>query len=389
MDIVTCVAPINIACVKYWGKRDEKLILPVNDSISITLSSKVLCAKTTVAISPDFKKCRIWLNGREENFATPRLLNCLNEIRERARKNGDEKCQGRYEWNVHICSENNFPTAAGLASSAAGYACLVFALSKLFGVTGDISEIARRGSGSACRSILGGFVRWHMGKEKDGTDSVATQVAPADHWKELRTLILVVDGRPKKTSSTSGMRDTVETSQLLKMRTEFCVPERVKQCIDAIKRKDFQSFAELTMKDSNQFHAVCLDTYPPVTYLSDASHAIIDLVHAFNDAFNEIKVAYTFDAGQNAFLFCLEKDAPLVLALIKHYFPPRDPSGYEYFRGEKIDTVELPLEVIQSLGSITPYPSGTLKGIIHSEIGEGPSVLSDTEHLLNENGLPK
>lgn len=124
-------------------------------------------------------------------------------VRERARKNGDEKCRAKYEWNVHVCSENNFPTAAGLASSAAGYACLVFALSKLFGVAGDISEIARRGSGSACRSIPGGYVRWHMGKEKDGTDSIASQIAPADHWKELRTLILVVSftGGPQPSRS--------------------------------------------------------------------------------------------------------------------------------------------------------------------------------------------
>lgn len=185
------------------------------------------------------------------------------------------------------------------------------------------------------------------------------------------------------------MRDTVETSQLLKMRTEFCVPERVKQCVEAIQSKDFQTFAELTMRDSNQFHAVCMDTYPPVTYLSDVSHAIIGLVHAFNDSFNEIKVAYTFDAGQNAFLFCLEKDVPLVMAMIKHYFPPREPSGYDYFRGDPIESVELPLEVIQSMGSVTPYPSGLLKGIIHSEVGEGPAVLTDGVHLLNENGLPK
>lgn len=95
-------------------------------------------------------------------------------------------------WHIHICSENNFPTAAGLASSAAGYACLAAALAKLYKIDGEISDIARSGSGSACRSIYGGFVRWHMGENPQGTDSIARQIAPANHWPEMRILVLVV-----------------------------------------------------------------------------------------------------------------------------------------------------------------------------------------------------
>lgn len=96
-------------------------------------------------------------------------------------------------WKVHICSNNNFPTAAGLASSAAGYACLTAALAKLYNFTGDISEIARTGSGSACRSVFGGFVRWYMGSDPTGVDSIAKQIAPASHWPEMRIIILVVN----------------------------------------------------------------------------------------------------------------------------------------------------------------------------------------------------
>jgi len=123
-------------------------------------------------------------------------------------------------WRVHICSENNFPTAAGLASSAAGYACLgnfqfyliethdkqqlwgvsvtfvfsckVYSLAQLYGIEGDISSIARTGSGSACRSIEGGFVQWISGNKVDGTDSVAQQIVDANHWPNMRVLILVV-----------------------------------------------------------------------------------------------------------------------------------------------------------------------------------------------------
>jgi diphosphomevalonate decarboxylase len=201
---VTCTAPVNIAVVKYWGKRNEKLILPTNDSLSITLSSKqmhakvsrfyaYLCSliilkrggllefcvqnklfpylmqpifviiltilmKTSVSASPNFTDGdKIWLNGKEESISgNPRLINCLREVRARARSFVSSKNHGNdktvdetigasksmnlkemLDWNVHICSENNFPTAAGLASSAAGYACLVYSLCKLYGIPDD------------------------------------------------------------------------------------------------------------------------------------------------------------------------------------------------------------------------------------------------------------
>ena len=139
-------------------------------------------AKTTIARSKDFQNDRIWLNGKEEDIKNPRLVNCLREIRKRS---GSED-------HVHICSENNFPTAAGLASSAAGYACLVYTLCQVFDIKDNISEIARQGSGSACRSIYGGFVQWHMGTKDDGSDSVASMIKEAEFWSDLHVLILVV-----------------------------------------------------------------------------------------------------------------------------------------------------------------------------------------------------
>ncbi|XP_014670364.1 PREDICTED: diphosphomevalonate decarboxylase-like [Priapulus caudatus] len=196
MKIVTCTAPINIAVVKYWGKRDSSLILPINDSVSATLSQDQLCAKTSAAASHQFSEDRIWLNGQEESIENVRLQKCLREIRRRCRKRKHSDTGGEdkhfSEYHVHICSENNFPTAAGLASSAAGYACLVYTLAQLFNVEGDISAIARQGSGSACRSVMGGFVRWLMGSNEDGSDSIAEQVVSETHWPELRVLVCVV-----------------------------------------------------------------------------------------------------------------------------------------------------------------------------------------------------
>ena len=99
----------------------------------------------------------------------------------------------------------------------------------------------------------------------------------------MRVLICVAEDARKKVPSSKGMKRSVETSQLINLRASTCVPERVKQMEEAIKECDFQSFAELTMKDSNQFHAICLDTFPPCTYMNGTSHAIVDLIHQVND----------------------------------------------------------------------------------------------------------
>jgi len=228
-------------------------------------------------------------------------------------------------WRVHIISRNTFPTAAGLASSAAGYACLVHSLADVFGVsesyTGELSTIARMGSGSACRSLYGGFVRWDMGSASDGKDSLAIQIADEKHWEDLVVLICVVSDKKKETGSTDGMKTSVDTSSLLAHRAASVVPGRLAAIEDAYRARDFPTFAKLTMQvrrrrwcwwwcwgggalaqaedhhdlhsplpptgtpqDSNQFHATCLDTYPPIFYMNDVSKRIIGLVHAANDA---------------------------------------------------------------------------------------------------------
>lgn len=383
MSTVTCIAPVNIAVIKYWGKRDESLILPTNDSISATLDTDQLHAKTTVMISLDFKEDRIWLNEREEDIKNSRLQNCLKEIKKRSQLPGYMN-----DWKVHICSKNNFPTAAGLASSAAGYACLAAALAKLYKVEGDISVIARSGSGSACRSILGGFVRWHMGLDKNGTDSLAKQIVPASHWPEMRILVLVVNDEKKNVSSAIGMKRSMETSEFLQYRIRQTVPERTNKIHQAIVEKDFKTFAELTMKDSNQMHAVCLDTYPPCIYMNDTSNSIINLIHSYNDAVNDVKVAYTFDAGRNATLYLLEKDVPTVMGVLNHFFPPLENIATEYKRGLAIEEVKPTKDLLEKLKFQKQSP-GQLKYIIHTKVGDGPKYLDNPEdHLLDTEGNP-
>lgn len=383
----TCVAPVNIAVIKYWGKRDEDLILPVNDSLSMTLSTDQMSAKTTVAASAAFREHKMWLNGEEVPFEeNPRIARCLEELKRVA---GKKSPKFPLDWKLHVCSQNNFPTAAGLASSAAGYACLVYALACLFGIEDeDLTHIARMGSGSACRSMHGGFVQWKKGELKNGSDSVAVQVQPSAHWPDMRVLILVVSDSRKKTGSTKGMRGAVETSNLLKYRAETCVPQSIAAIKKAINARDFSTFAEITIRDSNQFHAICLDTFPPCVYMNDVSHAICDFVHKYNEAAGENKIAYTFDAGPNACFYLLAADVPNVLNALHKVFPNDNASSVEYIKGIPIDNKITALENEQG-DTFKPTGRNLLKYIIYTKIGEGPQKLSPEQSLLNENGLPK
>ncbi|KAM5138579.1 diphosphomevalonate decarboxylase [Mantella aurantiaca] len=392
MRKVICVSPVNIAVIKYWGKRDEDLILPINSSLSVTLHTDQLKTTTTIITDRDFTADRIWLNGKEEDIHQPRLQRCLREIRRLARKrrSHDTKDDGVSRIlndKIHICSVNNFPTAAGLASSAAGYACLVYSLARLYGVEAELSGVARQGSGSACRSMYGGFVQWVMGDQEDGRDSLAQQVEAESHWPELRILILVVSAEKKHVGSTAGMQTSVETSPLLKMRAESVVPGRMAAMIESIRKKDFESFGQLTMKDSNQFHATCLDTFPPIFYLNTVSQRIISLVHRYNAHYGHTKVAYSFDAGPNAVLFMLEPTVDEFVEVVKRSFPPAA-NGDPFIKGLPVSSAPLSEELTSAMeGEECP---GGVRYIIVTQPGPGPAETQDPSlDLIGEDGLPK
>ncbi|XP_058057833.1 diphosphomevalonate decarboxylase [Anopheles bellator] len=373
---VTCVAPVNIAIIKYWGKRDDDLILPINDSISVTLSTEDLRTKTTIVAGPELSKNVLRLNGVEESFENPRIQRCLLEVRQKARDAG--KCKSELlDWNIHVISENNFPTAAGLASSASGYACFVYTLATLYGIeeSVELSGIARMGSGSACRSLHSGFVQWVRGERADGTDSLAVQLAPAKSWPQMHVLILVVNDRKKATASTHGMATSVKTSDLLKHRASVCVPQRVELLKKAIAEHDFDTFGRIAMKDSNQCHAVCLDTYPPCFYMNDVSRTVIRLVHQINNLAGDgapVKVAYSFDAGPNACLFMLDRDVAEISAIIRRVLPFNHCTADEYYKGIANDEAAMAAVPSAMLDSFTPENPNLLRYIIHTKVGEGP-----------------
>ncbi|PKA47772.1 diphosphomevalonate decarboxylase [Apostasia shenzhenica] len=411
--MVTTRAPTNIAVIKYWGKRDEKLILPINDSISVTLDLNHLSATTTVAVSPSFEEDRMWLNGKEIPLSGGRYQNCLREIRSRAGDFKDEK-RGihikKEDWcklHFHIASYNNFPTAAGLASSAAGFACLVFSLAKLMNVNDDLSQlsaIARQGSGSACRSLYGGFVKWAMGNDLNGSDSVAIQLARETHWSDLVIIIAVVSSRQKETSSTTGMRESVETSTLLQHRAQVLVPGRILQMEDAIRNRDFSSFARLTCVDSNQFHAICLDTNPPIFYMNDTSHKLINLVERWNRHEGTPQVAYTFDAGPNAVMIAKDQKAAthLLQRLLFYFPPPPENEMSSYVLGDKTILQEAGIQSLNDIKALRPPPEvnneastrrypGDVSYFICTRPGKGALVLEEEDEALidTQTGLPK
>lgn len=280
-------------------------------------------------------------------------------------------------------SRNNFPTAAGLASSAAGFAALVRAIADLYALPQsptELSLIARQGSGSACRSLLGGYVAWDRGERTDGLDSAARLVAGREHWPEMRALILVVSAAKKGVSSTTGMQTTVQTSGLFPTRATVLVPARMAAMEAAVLARDFDAFARVTMLDSNGFHATCLDTEPPIFYLNDVSRAAIRVVEGINGRAGRRVAAYTFDAGPNAVIYYLEPDRDGVLGGFKTVLGRTEGWGGESGRAVVAANVDAAAE-----RDMDVLREGVSRVILTS-VGEGPISVQD--HLVDERGNP-
>jgi diphosphomevalonate decarboxylase len=326
----------------------------------------------------------------------------LKKMRKERMEDKDPKAPKLSTFNLHIASFNNFPTAAGLASSASGFAALAYSVAALYGLTdpvaspSELSLIARLGSGSACRSLFGGFVAWEMGSSPSGSDSLAVQVAPESHWPTLHALILVVSSSKKTTSSTSGMQLTVSTSALLSHRISSVVPSRMSSITSAIHSKDFDSFAQITMQDSNQFHAVCLDTFPPIFYLNDISKSIISIITELNrvslETTGHYVAAYTFDAGPNAVIYTESRNIKSIIQLVLNYFPIDfasspfvDSEGL--FGGQSPSKAPFQEGFNENVSRV--WEKDSIKGIIHTKIGDGPRVLGEEESLLGKDGMPK
>lgn len=230
---------------------------------------------------------------------------------------------------------------------------------------------------------------WREGTAADGSDSFAEQVASETDWPDLHALICVVSDDKKGTSSTAGMQRTVETSALFPQRLTV-VPERMRAITEAIQKCDFDSFAAITIKDSNQFHAVALDTDPPIFYLNDVSRAIITVVTEYNrvalEQGGKRKAAYTFDAGPNAVIYAPRENIKEIIELIVSYFPQQSFSDpFQLFGGASVQG-----RLVDGFNAAVAkrFDVGAVKTLIHTSVGDGPRVRSNEESLLGKDGLP-
>lgn len=304
----TAITSSNIALIKYWGKRDEKLILPMESSISLTLDEQ-FATKCTVEFSEKFKEDELWINGK--NYSKP-------EEMEKGKPQLDflRKMSG-INFKAKIVAETVVPVAGGLAGSASGLCSEGLAGAAALNLKVDknlLSTICRIGSGSACRSVYGGFVEWKKGSEPDGSDSVAVQIADENYWPEFRCIVAIIEKREKKVKSRAGMKQTVATSILYPRRIDY-LPSALEKVRKAIMKRDLPTLLEVAMRDSNNMHAVMLDTWPPIFYLNDISKQVIYSIHEFNES--EIKAGYSFDAGPNPCVFTVEKHVNEIKNLLK------------------------------------------------------------------------
>jgi len=189
------------------------------------------------------------------------------------------------------------------------------------------------------------------------------------------------------------MQQSVETSTLLQHRIHKVVPQRMKDISRAILERNFATFAKITMADSNSFHAVCLDTEPPIFYMNDVSRAIIALIVEYNRACEAAgfgpQAAYTYDAGPNAVIYCLSKNAPEILNLVAKFFKPAEKfvDKLNILGGSELGSGSLPTGFNPAVtGS---WEAGSVKSYIHTKVGDGPRKYEPSESLLGLNGLPK
>ena len=288
----TAQAQPNIALVKYWGKRDVPLNLPAVGSLSITLDT--LWTRTRERFDPTLDRDRVSLNGKSDDKEARRVSECLDLLRVRA------GCT----LHAEVDSQNNFPTGAGLASSASGFAALVVAANaalKLDLTLSEQSEIARRGSGSAARSIFGGFVEWSRGERSDGRDSIARPVLQAAEWP-LSVVVAVTSTAQKSVGSTEGMNRTRDTSPYYDAWVDTSEAD-LAEAHRAVLDRDFDKLAAVAEYSCLKMHALALAARPGLLYWNGATVEAMHAVRALRAS--GVPVFFTVDAGPQVKAVCL------------------------------------------------------------------------------------
>lgn len=293
-------ANINIALLKYWGKRDQVINLPHQTSISVT--ADIFFTKTNVTIDKKLRKDKVFLDDKElTGLAYTRVVQHLNALRERFKQKSF----------CVVTSYNHVFIRAGYASSASAFAALTAAYVSAIGEKVDekeLSRLARLGSGSAARSIHGGFVVWHKGTNHETSFAEKLPV----EWPELRLLFTVIDAKSKPISSRIGMQLTVEKAASFSVFVQQC-EELVEPMIKAINAQEIDTVGKISERSAELMRNVMLEA--GIEYHVPETQKLIQTIKAIRSK-HHIPVYYTFDAGPNLILLTLAQHVDKVIELL-------------------------------------------------------------------------
>lgn len=290
------VAPFNIALIKYWGKRNVALNLPLTSSLSLSLNAYT----HTVIQYCEGEKDVIILNEEKMDESASfykRSSTFLNPFRSHEHR------------AFRIETRNDLPTGAGLASSASGFCALVMALNKLFEWNlsqKQLSILARKGSGSAARSITSGFVLWHKGEEDDGSDSFGEKIAPS--WEDLRVGVVIVDRSIKHTSSRNGMLNI--HSSPFATNWPSTVENDLTVALRAIKEQNFEALGKIAENNSFAMHSLMMSMRPRLPYFKEQTWSVLTHIQELQK--KGIQLYTTMDAGPNVKILFLRKDQDII-----------------------------------------------------------------------------
>lgn len=304
---VTARAGTNIALVKYWGKRDAALNLPAAGSLSLTLAD--LGSETTVRFAADAGvagRDRVELGGKpaDDKFAG-RVRKFLDLVRTRA----------GIALPADVTTRNTVPTAAGLASSAAGFAALALAASRAAGLRlgpAELSELARRGSGSAARSVVGGFAEMSAGTRSDGSDAIAQTLLDENAW-QVRLCVAITATGEKAIGSTAAMDLTARTSPFYADWVRSVAPD-LDDARAAIAARDLDRLGRVAERSAMRMHACAMGADPHILYWNPATLAAIATVKKLRS--DGVSAYFTIDAGPHVKVLCAASDAATVEAAL-------------------------------------------------------------------------
>lgn len=307
METYTARAHTNIALLKYWGKADTTYMVPTTTSISLTLDE--FYTDTTVTFDNTLTNDVVFLNDTQlTGNQASKVVHVLDLVRELA----------GIKIFAHVSSTNHVPTAAGLASSASAFAALAGAASYAAGLEptlADISRLARRGSGSASRSVFGGFVKWERGT--DDTTSVAEPLNEVIDWP-IQLITVILNDQPKAVDSRSGMQHAQATSPFYDIwvaRTN----SQTEAMIAALNAHDLDAIGSIAEANALEMHATNTTANPPFNYLTDRSWAVLSIIQKLRAT--GISVYATMDAGPNVKLISDPKDTDTILAALHDWQP--------------------------------------------------------------------